>query len=215
MKLAELGFRRFCCDDFIAEKLSLELRQANGTSSSLAEWMGFPYEPQYSERESRYLALEIESLNEILEDIESCASHTWERMVIDTTGSVIYTGKKVLMRLRQYTTVVHLSTPPEVKERMLQSYVTRPRPVLWRDVFSRKPDETNEEALARCYPRLLFARERLYGRYADVSVDYHKRNEESFGVNDLLEEIKKQAGKQLTVDINGSFCLLSYRKPGP
>jgi len=88
-----------------------------------------------------------------------------------------------------------LSTPPEVKERMLKSYVAQPRPVLWRDVFSRKPGETNDEALARCYPRLLFARERLYGRYADVSVDYHKRNEPSFDANDLLEEIKKASGK--------------------
>ncbi len=195
MKLAEICFRRFCCDDLIAEKLAPELRQANGTSRDLAEWMGFPYEPHYRARESRYLAFEIESLNEILVDIESCENNTSERVVIDTTGSVIYTGDNVLTRLRRCTTVVHLSTPPEVKERMLQLYVTQPRPVLWRDVFSRKPDETNEEALARCYPRLLFARERLYGRYADVSIDYHKRNEESFDANDLLEEIKKVSGK--------------------
>jgi len=195
MKLAELGFRRFCCDDLIAEKLAPELRLANGTSRGLAEWMGFPYEPHYHERESRYLAFEIESLNEILGDIESCESNTGERMVIDTTGSVIYTGDKILTRLRRCTTVVHLSTPPELKERMLQSYVAQPRPVLWRDVFSRKPGETNDEALARCYPRLLFARERLYGRYADVSVDYHKRNAASFDANDLVEEIKKASGK--------------------
>jgi len=195
IKLAELGFRRFCCDDLIAEKLAPELRQANGTSRGLAEWMGFPYEPHYRERESRYLAFEIESLNEIFGDIESCESNTGERMVIDTTGSVIYTGDKVLTRLCRCTTVVHLSTPPEVKERMLKSYVAQPRPVLWRDVFSRKRGETNDEALARCYPRLLFARERLYGRYADVSVDYHKRNEPSFDANDLLEKIKKASGK--------------------
>ena len=196
MKLAGLGFRRFCCDDLIAEKLAPELTQANGTSRGLAEWMGFPYEPSYHERESRYLAFEIESLNKILGDIESCESNTGERMVIDTTGSVIYTGDKVLTRLRRCTTVVHLSTPPELKEHMLQSYVAQPRPVLWRDVFSRKPGETNDEALARCYPRLLFARERLYSRYADVSVDYYKRNEESFDVCDLLEEINKVSGKQ-------------------
>jgi shikimate kinase len=196
MKIAELGFHRFCCDDLIAEKLAPDLRQADGTSRSLAEWMGFPYEPHYEARESRYLDYEIEVLNEILEIIESSENSTGERIVIDTTGSVIYTGEEVLARLSRSTTVVHLATPAEVKERMLQVYVAQPRPVLWRDVFRQNEDETNEEALARCYPRLLFARERLYRRYADVSVDYHKRNERGFEVRQLLAEIQARSNRR-------------------
>ncbi|NIQ89233.1 MAG: hypothetical protein GWN93_09210, partial [Deltaproteobacteria bacterium] len=88
------------------------------------------------------------------------------------------------------TTVVHFSTPPEVQERMLDVYKARQRPVLWRDLFNQQPDEANEKALARCYPELLSSRERLYEKWADVTIDYYIRNEDSFGVNDFLREIE-------------------------
>jgi shikimate kinase len=61
---------------------------------------------------------------------------------------------------------------------------------LWRDVFNKEPDETDEEALARCYPELLSSRERWYKKYADVTIDYYTRNQDSFGVNDFLREIE-------------------------
>jgi shikimate kinase len=115
---------------------------------------------------------------------------------VDTTGSVIYTGKNMLERLKSNSTVVHLTTPPEVKERMLRVYLDQPRPVLWRDVFSKKRGETNEEALARCYPRLLFSRQRLYEQYADVTIDYYVRNRKGFGVKDFLGEIQSQIRMQ-------------------
>jgi tRNA isopentenyl-2-thiomethyl-A-37 hydroxylase MiaE len=63
-------------------------------------------------------------------------------------------------------------------------------------MFSRKPDETDEEALAQCYPRLLSTRERLYGRYAHVAIDYYERNDESFGVDEFLSAIEGAVGKQ-------------------
>ncbi len=192
--LAELGFHRFCCDEMIAEKLAPELSQSDGTALDLGEWMGFPYESRYRERESRYLACEIEVIREILSYLS--ASNSGQKVVVDTTGSVIYTGKDLLERLKSSSTVVHLVTPPEVKERMLRAYLDQPRPVLWRDVFSKKHGETNEEALARCYPRLLFSRQRLYEKYADVTIDYYVRNQEGFGVKDFLREIESQIGRQ-------------------
>ena len=188
--LVELGFHRFCCDDLIADKLAPELIRSDGTTLDLGEWMGFPYEPQYKERESRYLACEIEVIREILSYL--CASDLGQKVVVDTTGSVIYTGEDMLERLKSTSTVVHLATPPEVKERMLRVYLAQPRPVLWRDVFSRKHGETNEEALARCYPQLLFSRQRLYEQYADVTIDYFVRNQEDFGVKEFLREIQSQ-----------------------
>ncbi len=189
-KLAELGFKRFCCDDLIATKLAPDLTRADGSTMELGEWMGFPFEPRYKEREARYLEQEIDVLLKILLDLEDRKSSSGEKIVVDTTGSVIYTGRDILHRLRQCTLVVHLSTPPEVKEHMLRVYVAKPRPVLWREVFSRGPGETNEEALARCYPKLLFTRERLYEQNAHVTISYRKRNQKDFGVNDFLDEIK-------------------------
>lgn len=189
MKLVEHGFRRFCCDDLIAAKLDPELTRPDGTTMELGQWMGFPYEPHYRERESKYLAYEIEVLTEILEYLESRKSNPEEKIVLDTTGSIIYTGERILRRLRRYTTVIYLSIPPEVRGQLLKAYVSNPHPMLWRNVFSKEPDETEQEALARCYPRLIVARERLYDHYANVTIDYYRRSEEGFGVSDLLNAV--------------------------
>ena len=193
MKLAELGFWRFCCDDLIAAKLAPELTRADGTSRGLAEWMGFPYESQYRERESRYLDYEIEVLNRILGEIESLEERPEEKMVIDTTGSVIYTGEEILGKLRRSTAVVHLSTPPEVKERMLELYLANRRPVLWQGMYDQGPGETADVALAHCYPKLLSTRERQYEQLADVTVSYEERNRDGFWVDDLVAIIGASA----------------------
>jgi len=189
MKLAERGFRCFCCDDLIASKLAPELTRPDGNILGLGEWIGFPYETQHKERASKYLAYEMEVLTEIIEYMESRENNPVGDIVVDATGSVIYTSEEILRKLRRYTTVVYLSIPPEVQERMLKAYVAESRPVLWRDVFDKEPDETNEEALRRCYPRLLLTRERLYERYADVTIGYYRRSEEGFGVGDFLNEV--------------------------
>jgi hypothetical protein len=189
-ELAELGFLRFCCDDLIAYKLARELIRNDGTAMDLGEWMGFPYEPQYKERESKYLACEIEVIGGVLDYLSR--SNREEKVVVDTTGSVIYAGEDILGKIRSATTVVHLAIPPEIKEKMLEVYVDQPRPVLWRDIFFKKQGETNEKALARCYPLLLAFRERLYGLHAHVTIDYYLRRREGFGVKDFLAEIQGQ-----------------------
>jgi len=184
-KLSGYGFKRFCCDDLITEKLSSELTGSNGTIMELGQWMGFPYESQYKERESKYLGCEIEVISEIIESIEK-NNHIEKNIVIDTTGSAIYAGEEILKRLRRCTTVIHLSTPPEVQELMLKAYLTNQRPVLWRGFFRKLPNEKNEEALARCYPKLLSHREHLYEQCKDVTLDYYTLNHYEFRVEDLL-----------------------------
>jgi shikimate kinase len=189
MKLSEIGFKRFCCDDLITKKLASELTKPDGTRMKLGEWMGFPYEPWYIERESKYLACEIEVLTEIIEHLEDLDSHVEQNIVVDTTGSAIYTGEKVLKRLRLNTTVVHLATPPEIQELMLKSYIANRRPVLWKGFFEKNPEESNEMALERCYADLLFSREQLYEKISDVTIDCRMLNQDRFGVNDFLEKI--------------------------
>jgi len=195
IKLSEQGFRRFCCDDMISHKLVPELTGPDGRVMELGYWMGFPYEAQYRARESRYLASEIEVLNEILEHIESLDHRREEKIVIDTTGSVIYTGENILARLGQCSTVVHLSTPPKVQELMLKVYLANRRPVLWRDLFAKDPGESNRAALARCYPRLLETRERLYKHFADVTIDYDTLNQQGFGIGDFLDKYVARGGR--------------------
>ncbi len=187
--LAEHGFKRFCCDDRIIEKLRSELVRSDGSFMEIGEWMGFPSEASYKERASKYLSYEIEAMLEILEYLERLSDRTESNMVIDTTGSVIYTGKETLARLRRNTTVVHLATPPEVHKQMLKAYLENKRPVLWGNRFIQKAGESLEDALSRNYPKLLSDRERLYKKHADVTIDYYLLNRADFSVDDLLNAV--------------------------
>ena len=191
MKLEEVGFKRFCCDDMITARLGHELKRADGSIMDLAEWMGFPYEPGYPIHEARYLSCEIEVMREIIHYIESKENSPGENIVIDTTGSVIYTGEAVLGQLRQLTTILYLNSPPEVHAQMLRNYVSNPRPVLWRQFFNILPGEIHKKSLARCYPLLLSDRISQYRRLAHVTLDCYWPNEDNFGLEDLLEKIRK------------------------
>jgi shikimate kinase len=193
-KLAQKGYRHFCCDAMIATKLAPELIRPDESRMTMGEWMGFPYQPQYAEREARYLACEMAVMEEILTCIEREVGGCERDVIVDTTGSVIYTGQELLNKLRRYTTVVHMATPPEVRARMLELYLANMRPVLWQGMFEKRSGETNETALARCYPKLLASREQRYERLADVTVGYDERNREEFGVDDLLQVIVERLG---------------------
>lgn len=184
-EFAKNGFRRFCCDDLISEILRSVLSKSDGTMMELGHWMGFPYEPQYADRENEYLSYEIEVLKDVLSYLER-NGNVDENIVVDTTGSVIYTGDALLKRLQQTTTVVYLETPPEVREVMLEKYLKNKRPVLWRNLFSQKKGETEAASLARCYPKLLASREGLYASYAHITMDYHKHTEAVFGIEDFI-----------------------------
>ena len=81
---------------------------------------------------------------------------------------------------------MHLSTPFEIQKVMLEAYMKKPRPVLWRDMFLKDLDETNEQALARCYPQLLSSRERQYEDLAHVTISYYKHRRAGFGVAEFL-----------------------------
>lgn len=186
-RLVAEGFRHFCCDDMIAERLADELRGPDGELMDLGAWMGFPYDTCYPERELAYLQREIEVLESILDWMCGHGREPNEKVVIDTTGSVIYAGDAILCALRRETTIVHLETPPEVRRNMLENYSKNPRPVLWRGMFQKDPNETNESALARCYPKLLAHRERLYKQFAHLTVPYEVHREGGQGIGDFLQ----------------------------
>ena len=185
-KLAEHGFKLFCCDDLISKKLAPLLKRPDGTTMTMGEWMGFPFHPTYKKRELKYLNLEIEVLNEVLDSLEENDGNLDGNVVVDTTGSVIYTGEGLLKRLRQCTTCVYLSVPPEVRNQLLNAYVSNPHPMLWRGTFSKESDETHRAALERCYPKLFMTRQRLYEHNADIEIDYYTLRGKNFGVSDFL-----------------------------
>ena len=189
-KLAQKGFRHFDCDRMIASKLGPALKRSDGAALSLGEWMGFPYQPGYRERETQYLEYEKTVLGEIFKAVECESVGQQSNFVIDTTGSVIYTGKTFLDKLRRLTKVVYLETDLDAQDRMLRAYLADPRPVLWQGKFVARPGEENADTLARCYPELLSERIRLYRRYAHIAIPYKQYREEGWRVTDFLETVQ-------------------------
>ena len=110
-----------------------------------------------------------------------------ERVVVDTTGSVIYTGHELIRTLRRLTRIVHLETTPSATQKMLDAYLAAPRPVVWGEVFIKRAGESNEASLGRCYPSLLSYREALYRRWADASIGYETHIRKDLSAEEFLK----------------------------
>src|SRR6202022_3669739 len=65
-----------------------------------------------------------------------------EGIVLDTTGSVVYTGEEICRRLQLLTTVVHLAASAAEEETLVARYLSDPKPVLWGNLFSQLPGES-------------------------------------------------------------------------
>jgi len=192
-RLKEVGFIRLCCDDMIARRLKHEIMEAGYPEGAVAEWMGFPYQRCYREREKQYLECERQVMEEILEWISENQIPSDSNIVIDTTGSVIYVGDDILEKLRRYVKFVLLSTPREVQEKLLKAYISKPHPMLWRDVFDQRPGEDPLHAMKRCYPMLFETRRILYEKYADVCIGYYERRARGIDALELINRIRNTA----------------------
>jgi shikimate kinase len=167
-RLAASGRPAISCDDGIEERLKSRLA-AGGYSgiNGVAAWMGWPDSATYAQREAEYLAEEIGVLDDVLTQLERDRRR---EMVLDTTGSVIYTGNNVLMRLRRQMTVVHLAASAQEQQLLIERYLTDPKPVLWRGAFQPRQGEAPRETVARCYPLLIAARRQSYEALAHCTV---------------------------------------------
>jgi len=77
-------------------------------------------------------------LDEILTELER---QPQKSLVLDTTGSVIYTGNNLLMRLRRQMTIVHLAASAKEQQLLIERYLHDPKPVLWRGAFQPRGGE--------------------------------------------------------------------------
>jgi shikimate kinase len=170
-KLEANGFIRYGCDEMIENKLGPQLKKLGFKGiKDVAKWMGQPYEKQHKKNSLTYLDFEKQIMREILSNIKQMDLR--KNVVIDTTGSVIYTGDDILNMLSESSIIVYLTTPASVKKIMYENYIKNPKPVFWGDVFSKRKGETNLQALSRCYPELLSYRQKKYQQYAKITLDY-------------------------------------------
>jgi shikimate kinase len=192
-RLALAGHPSICCDDCIEQRLRPHL-QGGGYSgiNGVASWMGWPDSPTYAQREAEYLAEEIAALDEVLSDLERNPSR---ELILDTTGSVIYTGNNLLLRLRRQMTVVYLAATPEQQQLLIQRYLSDPKPVLWRGAFQPKKNETPGETVARCYPILIAARRQSYEALAHCSIPVAELRESDLDAATFLARVNAQLGR--------------------
>lgn len=189
-QLEKKGFMRFCCDDLIERKLQQELKPLRYTGiHDVAKWMGQPYETHYQTRSRQYLFCEEETIHEILEKIQTLPKNV--NVVVDTTGSVIYLNGSAMQKLSTFTKIIYLDTPSSIKEAMYEAYLKDPKPVIWEHMFEKKQGETNENALKRCYPKLLKHRTAMYKKYAKKTIDYFMVRNSRFTVERLIKFLEK------------------------
>lgn len=185
-ELEKIGFTRYSCDDLIEKELSEELMKLGYSGiADVSKWMGQPYDSHYTQTSQKYLALEGQVLQDIFQAIEKGA--VGSRIVVDTTGSVIYTSTDILKKLTQLTRVVYLEAPSSVRQKMYELYIKEPKPVIWGNVFNKRPGETNLAALGRCYPQLLKSRAAMYQQLADVTLNSFKLRQSNFKAKDFMQ----------------------------
>ena len=187
-QLAQAGWLHLDCDAMIAERLG-EIIEVGGEEDpvhAVGRWMGMPWDEGYEAREARYLQLEQTGTDRAIDQL---SEHGEQPVVIDTTGSVIYTGGDLQGRLKQSSRVLYFDAPDDVRQQMVELYLSEPKPVLWQGGYRQQPGEPQADALARCYADLLSDRAERYRGLADVVIDYHAVREPGFGVSELLKMI--------------------------
>ncbi len=191
-KLAAAGHPAVSCDDRIEQKLAPRLAAGGYAGiNGVAAWMGWPDSATYTERESEYLAEEIHTLDEILTDLENQPKKS---LVLDTTGSVIYTGNNLLMRLRRQMTIVHLAASAEEQQLLIERYLNDPKPVLWRGAFQPRAGEEPRDTVARCYPALIAARRQSYQALAHCTLQVASLRDALLDAPAFLKMIHEKTG---------------------
>jgi shikimate kinase len=191
-KLAATRYPAVSCDDRIEQKLAPRLAAGGYAGiNGVAVWMGWPDSATYPERESEYLAEEIHTLDEILTELEKQPEKS---LVLDTTGSVIYTGNNLLMCLRRQMTIVHLAASAEEQQLLIERYLSDPKPVLWRGAFQPRAGEKPRETVARCYPALISARRQGYEALAHCTLQVVALRDGSLDAPAFLKMIQSKTG---------------------
>ena len=192
-QIAASGVPAVSCDDVIEEKLAPRLKAGGYAGiNGVAAWMGWPDSEAYAEREAEYLKEEIAALDETLSGLEKDSQKS---LVLDTTGSVIYTGNHLLMRLRRLMKVVYLAASDAEQQLLVERYLSDPKPVLWRGAFVAKSGETPRETVARCYPNLIAARRQSYAALAHATVPVAELRELPHSAEAFLAKVSGALGE--------------------
>jgi len=97
-------------------------------------------------------------------------SQTGQNQILDPPGSVIYTGEDTLEIMRDSFYIVYIEASEEALDRLKTQYFEHPKPLIWKNHFSRTPEQSDKEAVLASYPELLKARAKAYKKLANVTL---------------------------------------------
>ncbi len=190
-RIESQGYRRIICDDWIAEQLGPLINPDEKSTLELASWMGRPYQSGYAEAQSKYLAFETEVITNICAELEE-KTKTDARVIVDTTGSLIYLKPQLIRKLQDLTHTVYLKLADSNPQTHYQTFLKDPKPVIWGDHYIPMPGEDREASLARCYCELLTFRDKEYRRISDCTLDYSFHHNPQTSPKQMLEAIRKE-----------------------
>lgn len=169
----EAGYRRVDCDAQVEELLAPHLKsQGYSGVQDVAKWMGQPFDSRYPATSREFVHCERQAMLEIVGLLGQSHRDCKQPMVIDTCGSVIYSGDDIKLALQDLTRVVYLEASEHHRSQLFERYMAEPKPVIWGSVFDQQEGETSRHALARCYPLLLSSRAVLYENWAEIRIPY-------------------------------------------
>lgn len=184
--VATEGFERIDCDALVENKLAGELVKLGYRGiHDVAKWMGQPYDAQYPDTSRKYLASEREVMLEVIDRLQSKPTKPF---VIDTTGSVVYTGADIEAKLKSLTRTVYFEASESHVAKLFERYMANPKPVIWGDQFAVAPGETLPDTLRRCYPKLLAYRAARYRALAHICIPYEKHKASGARWADMVQD---------------------------
>ncbi len=184
------GFERIDCDALVEESLGPELaRLGYAGIRDVAKWMGQPYDPQYPSTSARFVECERRVMQTIVETLQM--RNAEKPIVVDTCGSVIYTGDDICSALRRHSQVLYLMASSAHVDELFKRYIAEPKPVIWGSAFAPNPGEAPTETLARCYPDLLNIRAKRYSEMSHLSLPFEMHRDRAVKSQDFLSMMRK------------------------
>ena len=188
-RMQSQGYRSIICDNLIAEQLGPLISSSEKSTLGLAAWMGKPDQPGYKEAQAKYLELETKVVTQICDELEQ-SSKSDDKVIIDTTGSLIYLEPQLIKRIKKLSFLVYLRLEENSSQSHYQIFIDDPKPVIWGKHYSPEEGEKPEASLRRCYPELFSFRDQEYERIADCTLEYSFHHAPETCPSEMLEAIQ-------------------------
>lgn len=186
-ELEKIGWQRIWSDGLLQKKMQDAGVLQDASDEGLARWLGMPYEPGFDKRQAEIMKLEAELFWKITRELS--ANQGEGNIVTDPAGSLSHAGEEVCSAFQKNSFMVYLEATQQMRAEMFERFMKFPKALIWQNWFDQKEGESAQDALARCYPKLLENRARVYAQYADVTIPYEKLTKDGNG-QQLIKLIK-------------------------